>query len=90
MCRYKPRKFNYHKFYLSSAVPKKILIQFGKQMRKEREKQKISQEKLAERAELHRNYVGAVERGEKNISLINIEKIAKALQMETSDFFKKD
>ena len=44
-------------------------------MRKEREKQKISQEKLAERAELHRNYVGAVERGEKNISLINIEKI---------------
>ena len=59
-------------------------------MRKEREKQKISQEKLAERAELHRNYVGAVERGEKNISLINIEKIAKALQMETSDFFKKD
>ena len=71
-------------------MPKKILIQFGKQMRKEREKQKISQEKLAERAELHRNYVGAVERGEKNISLINIEKIAKALQMETSDFFKKD
>ena len=59
-------------------------------MRKEREKQKISQEKLAERAELHRNYVGAVERGEKNISLINIEKIAKALQIETSDFFKKD
>ena len=71
-------------------MPKKILIQFGKQMRKEREKQKISQEKLAERAELHRNYVGAVERGEKNISLINIEKIAKALQIETSDFLKKD
>ena len=59
-------------------------------MRKEREKQKNSQEKLAERAGLHRNYIGAVERGEKNISLINIEKIAKALQIETSDFFKKD
>ena len=57
---------------------------------KKEKNKKISQEKLAERAELHRNYVGAVERGEKNISLINIEKIAKALQMETSDFFKKD
>ncbi|HNW66362.1 MAG TPA: helix-turn-helix transcriptional regulator [Aliarcobacter cryaerophilus] len=42
--------------------------------------QKISQEELSYRSNLHRTYIGAVERGEKNISLINMNKIAKALK----------
>lgn len=50
-------------------------------MREERLKQKLSQEKFAELAELHRTYIGMIERGEKNITLENIEKIAKALEI---------
>jgi transcriptional regulator with XRE-family HTH domain len=52
-----------------------------------RKELKLSQEKLAELAELHRNYVGAVERGEVNIAVDNIEKLAKALSIDVCDFF---
>ncbi|WP_323370428.1 helix-turn-helix domain-containing protein [Burkholderia cepacia] len=47
-------------------------------------KANISQEELAERCELHRTYIGGVERGERNISLVNIERIAIALGVEMS------
>lgn len=59
----------------------RILIQFGKRIRDERTKRGISQERLGELAKVHRTYVGMIERGEKNITLINIEKIAKALNV---------
>ena len=58
-----------------------ILRSFGDRVRSLRKEKSISQEKLAELAELHRTYVGSVERGERNISLINIKKIAKALDV---------
>ena len=45
----------------------------------------ISQEKLAEYAGLHRTYIGMVERAERNITLVNMEKIAKALRVEIKD-----
>jgi len=45
----------------------------------------ISQEKLAELAELHRTYIGQVERGEKNLTLLSMERIAKALGVEVRD-----
>lgn len=65
-----------------------ILVRFGKNVQKIRKEQKISQEKLAERAGLHRTYIGMIERAEKNITLINIEKISKALNVELTELLK--
>ena len=57
----------------------------GFNIRKIREDKGLSQEKLAALAGLHRAYVGQIERGEKNIGLINLEKIAKELKVKTKD-----
>ncbi|MFV0173713.1 helix-turn-helix transcriptional regulator [Empedobacter falsenii] len=56
-----------------------ILIQFGNRVKELRKAQNMSQEDLADAAGLHRTYIGMIERAEKNITLENIEKIAKAL-----------
>ncbi len=66
----------------------KILNKFGKKVSRERKKRGLSQEKLGEMANLHRTYIGMIERAEKNITLINIEKIAKALHMPISELLK--
>lgn len=58
---------------------KTILEKFGEKVKQERLKQNISQEEFATRAGVHRTYIGMIERAEKNITLENIEKIAKAL-----------
>ena len=50
-------------------------------MRQERERQGLSQEELAVKAKVHRTYIGMIERAEKNITLVNIEKIADALNI---------
>ena len=57
----------------------------GFNIRKIREEKGLSQEKLAALADLHRAYVGQIERGEKNIGLKNLEKIAKALKVNIKD-----
>lgn len=65
----------------------KILKTFGYRIRELRKQKDLTQEELAERARLHYTYVGIVERGEKNISLKNIEKIVKALNVSMAEFF---
>ena len=68
-------------------MKREVLIKFGKKVRDERDKLGLSQEELATRAGVHRTYVGMIERAEKNITLENIEKIAKALGLKMRDFF---
>jgi transcriptional regulator with XRE-family HTH domain len=62
-------------------VPADPRIIFGKRVRALRLERRLSQEKLAELADLHRNYVGGVERGERNVSLLNIVKLARGLSV---------
>lgn len=58
-----------------------ICKRFGARVRALRVARGLSQEELAQKAELHRTYVGGIERGERNISLVNIEKLAAALDV---------
>ena len=60
------------------------LIKFGQRMREMRIAANITQEELAFRAGLHRTYIGSVERGERNVSLRNLVRIAKALDVSAS------
>lgn len=64
-----------------------VLVNFGKKVRFLRNHIGISQEELAFKADLHRTYIGMIERAEKNITLINIEKIANALNVNISELF---
>ncbi len=69
-------------------MKKQILVKFGQRVRQEREKQGLSQEELANKAKVHRTYIGMIERAEKNITLANIEKIAKALNINIDSLLK--
>jgi len=66
---------------------KEILIKFGERVRTLRKEKNLSQEELAFKADLHRTYIGMIERAEKNITLLNIEKIAKALEIDIYNLF---
>ena len=66
----------------------KILTAFGEIVRDKRKEQGLSQEDLAFKADLHRTYIGMIERAEKNITLENINKIAKALDLPISELVK--
>ncbi len=63
------------------------LVAFGQRLRDLRRARGISQERLAELAELHRTYVGGIERGERNVSLKNIWRLADALGTGPADLF---
>jgi len=69
-------------------MKRKILIKFGEKVRQERLKQGLSQEDLADKAEVHRTYIGMIERAEKNITLLNIKKVAKALGLKIFELLK--
>lgn len=60
------------------------LVQLGRNIKRLRQECGLSQEKLAELSELHRTYVGGVERGERNISLINLTRLARTLGVSLS------
>lgn len=60
----------------------------GENVRSLRIERQITQEQLAEICDLHRTYIGAIERGDRNVSLNNIVKIAHALNVAPSDLLK--
>lgn len=62
-----------------------ILEVFGRNVRRYRIDRGLSQEQLAEKAGLHRTYIGMIERAEKNITLCNMDKISTALSVSLSD-----
>jgi transcriptional regulator with XRE-family HTH domain len=66
---------------------KQILINFGLKVREIRKEKGLSQEELAHKVDLHRTYIGMIERAEKNITLLNIEKIANALEVGIKELF---
>ncbi len=69
-------------------MKKDVLIKFGNKVREQRLLLGLSQEELAGRAGVHRTYVGMIERAEKNITLTNVEKIAKALKLSIDEITK--
>lgn len=68
----------------------KILIKFGERIRFLRKQNNLSQEQLAFKADLHRTYIGMIERGEKNITLLNINKLCKALGISITKLFEQE
>lgn len=66
----------------------KIALEVGQRIRNYRNSQKLSQEKLAEKCDLHPTYIGQLERGEKNATLESIEKIADGLAIPLSRLFE--
>ena len=65
-----------------------IRIRFGKAVRQKRTKLGVSQEAFADMCQLDRTYIGEIERGERNVALVNIEKIAKTLRLTIAELFR--
>lgn len=63
---------------------------FARRLRQIRQLKGLSQEELADRAGLHRTYVGSVERGERNISIDNMERLAKSLEVDMIALLQED
>jgi transcriptional regulator with XRE-family HTH domain len=64
-----------------------ILLQFGQRVRKLREAKSMSQEQLGFESDLDRTYISGIERGQRNVALLNIKKIAQALGVSISQLF---
>ena len=71
------------------ALEDAVKRRFGKKLRALRLASGLSQEQLAFRAKLHRTYVSSAERGQRNVSLVNLHKLARALRIDVGEFFQK-
>ncbi len=73
---------------MSTNIKTPITISFGNRVRELRKSRGLSQESLADLAELDRSYIGGVERGDRNISLNNIQKLSTALKLDIAELFE--
>lgn len=65
-----------------------IRLRFGRAVRQRRNKMRVSQEAFADLCGLDRTYVGGIERGERNVGLVNVEKIARAFRISLNELFR--
>lgn len=65
-----------------------IRARFGEALRRRRQRLGVSQEEFADMCNLDRTYIGGIERGERNVSLINIERIAATFKISLSELFR--
>jgi len=72
----------------NNLSPVKVLVSLGKKVRSLRRSQELSQEELAENADLDRTYISGIERGKRNVSIINLAKIATALGVTVSELVR--
>jgi transcriptional regulator with XRE-family HTH domain len=70
-------------------MPLDIKIRFGRAIRRIREEQGINQEEAAERCGLHRTYYSGIERGIRNVSIVNVEKVARGLKTSLPELFRR-
>jgi transcriptional regulator with XRE-family HTH domain len=70
-------------------MPLDIRIRFGRAIRRIREEQGINQEEAADRCGMHRTYYSGIERGVRNVSLVNIEKVGKGLRTSLPRLFER-
>jgi transcriptional regulator with XRE-family HTH domain len=68
--------------------PVDVRIRFGRAVRSRRQKLGVSQEEFADMCGMDRTYIGGIERGERNLSLINIEKISRTLRVSIAELFR--
>ena len=80
--------FLIEKFHrILKSMKDQLLVNFGERIRNLRKKKKWTQTKLAEKTGFHYNYIGMIERGERNPSLINIQVFAEAFEMKINELF---
>jgi transcriptional regulator with XRE-family HTH domain len=66
-----------------------IRLRFGKAVRQRRHKLGVSQEAFVDLCGLDRTYIGGIERGERNVGLVNVERIARALRISLAELFRR-
>ena len=72
---------------MASIDDKKFLQRLGDRLRKQREARGLTQQQLGDFCELHRTFIGSVERGERNVAILNLRKIAQVLRITLADLF---
>ena len=73
---------------MASIDDKKFLQRLGDRLRKQREARGLTQQQLGDFCELHRTFIGSVERGERNVAILNLRKIAQVLRTTLADLFE--
>lgn len=74
---------------MENKARNQILLAFGQAVKTRRLELGLSQEAFAEKAQLHRTYIGGVERGKRNVALLNMIQIAQALELTPKEFLEK-